>query len=116
MNCQRDHGARPPSAVMVRISPTRFTKESRKTRKRPRKALPDRCFAVVSPRGCGSLVSPFRSLAGNAHSYPLRARRIRDCPARRFFRVNGAGFAENGAAQESKLRSVGLPRLTGLED
>src|SRR5688572_15774045 len=73
MNCQRDHGAKPPSAVMVRISPTRFTKESRKTRKRPRKALPDRCFGVVSPRGCGSLVSSFRSLAGSAHSYPLRA-------------------------------------------
>jgi hypothetical protein len=41
MNCQRDHGATPPSAAAVTITPNRFRKESRKTSPRPRKARPD---------------------------------------------------------------------------
>jgi hypothetical protein len=35
--------------------------------------------------------------------------------ASRFFGSNAAEFADDGAAQESNLPSVGLPRLTGLK-
>src|ERR671922_3076683 len=49
MNCQRDHGARPPSAAAVTITPTRFTNERTKTRARPRKAR-ERCSAIAPDR------------------------------------------------------------------
>ncbi len=45
-NCQRVQGASPPSAVMVRTRPTRFTNESKKTRTSPRKARLDPCCFV----------------------------------------------------------------------
>jgi hypothetical protein len=61
MNCQRDQGARPPSAATVMITPTRLRNERKKTRASPRKARPEPFFAsagcctpdAVSPVGAG---------------------------------------------------------------
>jgi hypothetical protein len=52
MNCQRDQEPSPPSAVTVRMTPTRLRKESRKTRASPRKARPEPGVTPVSPRRC----------------------------------------------------------------
>jgi hypothetical protein len=56
MNCQRDQGASPPSAVAVTISPMRLKNESRKTRTRPLKArlAPVALSRFGCCRRCGS--------------------------------------------------------------
>ena len=55
MNCQRDHGSTPPRAVAVRITPTRFRNESRKTRASPRNARPEPTWS--RPSLCTSRLS-----------------------------------------------------------